>query len=129
MDGCDGAILDLVEHPWHCLLSVILWKLKNMSEGLPLDFGKFECNNMFPTGWISTMGSWAGLLRSRFNRAVKYTVQLPHERLFHGFCTTCTLFFCFHLSISSCLTLYCLSSSSRTCRRPSELVLSAGRTS
>jgi hypothetical protein len=35
----------------------------------------------------------------------------------------------FHLSISSCCFLYCFSSSSSTCFRPSELVLSAGSTS
>lgn len=35
----------------------------------------------------------------------------------------------FHLSISSCLDLYCFSNSSRTCFRPSEFVFNAGNTS
>ena len=34
----------------------------------------------------------------------------------------------FHLSISSCLDLYCLSNSSKTCLRPSEFVFKAGST-
>src|SRR5437762_12712300 len=50
-----------------------------------------------------------------------------HDRLLHiqGETSKHT----FHLSISSCFDLYCLSSSSKTCFKPSEFVFKVGSTS
>ena len=93
-----------------------------------------DARHYFPLGtrgFIFVHGSWPDLSTSAGricwigNMVEWFCMWVPQTQ----FWTTWMLFLFFHLSNSSCLLLYCLTSSSSTCFKPSEFVFKAGRTS